>query len=94
MIELTNEISGYILDIINNVIDIKYLIFTGGASTNPILQQMIQDNEGKKQKNISIVQSHKPELAITQGSVLFAYDHNITSTRKAKYTFGIKALIG
>ena len=94
MYELTNKINEYILKIINEVKDIKYLILTGGASINPIIQLMIQENIDINQNHINIVQSHNPELAISQGSVLFAYDHNITSTRKAKYTFGIKALTG
>ena len=29
-------------------------------------------------------------MAISHGAVLYAYDHNIISPRKAKYTFGIK----
>lgn len=37
------------------------------------------------------VKSHNPEVAIAYGSVLFAYDHNIISPRKVKYTFGIKS---
>ena len=88
MNELTDKISGYILEIIENVKKVETIIFTGGASVNPIMRQLIQDKI--KYKNLNIVQSHNPEVAISYGSVLFAYDHNIITPRKAKYSFGIK----
>ena len=87
MEELTNKISGYISQIIEEI-SIETIIFSGGASVNPILRDLIK----KKMEfnNLKIVQSHNPEVAISYGSVLFAYDHNIISPRKAKYSFGIK----
>ena len=85
MDELTNKISEYISQIIEEV-SIETIIFSGGASVNPIIRQLIQD----KNKSIKIVLSHNPEVAISYGSVLFSYDHNVITPRKAKYTFGIK----
>ena len=88
MKELTGKISGYILQIKGNVKNVETLIFTGGASVNPIIQQLIQDKI--KFNNLKIVQSHNPEVAISYGSVLLSYDYNIINPRKAKYSFGIK----
>ena len=90
MFELRNEIKQYIIQILNtnNNNDIKTLIFTGGASVNPIMKQMIEKDEAFS--SLNFVQSHNPEVAISSGSVLFNLDHNIIIQRKAKYTFGIK----
>ena len=90
MFELINEIKQYIIQILNtnNNNDIKTLIFTGGASVNPIMKQMIEEDEAFS--SLNFVQSHNPEVAISYGSVLFYLDHNIIIQRKAKYTFGIK----
>jgi len=85
MDELTNKISEYISQIIEEV-SIETIIFSEGASVNLIIRQLIQD----KNKSIKIVQSHNPEVAISYGSVLFSYDHNVINPRKAKYSFGIK----
>lgn len=87
MQELMTSIIDLIL-IIEKTVDVKSLIFTGGASLSPILVDMIQ-NCGLEIFNY--VKSHNPEVAIAYGAVLFSYDHNIISPRKAKYTFGIKA---
>ena len=81
-------INKYIVPISESVNDIKTLIFTGGASSNPILFKMIQRI---KTLNLNYVQSPNPEVAIAYGSVLYSYDHFIISPRKAKFTFGIKA---
>ena len=83
--ELTNKISKSIKTILE-VVSIETLLFSGGASVNPIIRQLIKD----KIKSINIDQSHNPEVAISYGSVLFSYDHNVISPRKAKYSFGIK----
>ena len=87
MKEIMTKINDLIIKITNEV-DVKSLIFTGGASLSPILVDLIQ-NCGLKIFNY--VKSHNPEVAIAYGSVLFSYDHNIINPRKAKYTFGIKA---
>ena len=97
MDELTDKISKYIFAIIEEV-PIETIIFSGGASVNPILRQLIKDKVSRQlsqdkfmyKKNLKFVQSHNPEVAISYGSVLFSYDHNIISPRKAKYSFGIK----
>ena len=88
MNELTDKISGYIIEIIEAVKNVENIIFSGGASVNPILRELIKDKIGFNNLNISL--SHNPEVAISYGSVLFSYDHNIISPRKAKYSFGIK----
>lgn len=89
--DIMKELITHIIDlilIITEKVDVKSLIFTGGASLSPILVDMIQ-NCGLQIFNY--VKSHNPEVAIAYGSVLFSYDHNIISPRKAKYTFGIKS---
>ena len=87
MAELINKIkSEFIIPIIENNKDIKTLIFSGGASSNPILFDMMK----KESININYVKSPNPEVAIAFGSVLFSYDHFVISPRKSKYTFGIK----
>ena len=89
MSELIDKIiSKYIVPISESVNDIKTLIFTGGASSNPILFKMIKRIKTLK---LNYVQSPNPEVAIAYGSVLYSYDHFIISPRKAKFTFGIKA---
>ena len=93
MLRLFYSISKYIIKIVeylkSNYLYIKYIILTGGGSLNPNLKKMIQENECLK--NITCVQSRYPKLAISHGAVLYAFDHNIISPRKAKYTFGIKS---
>ena len=88
MLEIINKMSEYIYEIMNSIKNVKSLIFTGGASANPIFQQMLQNIE--ELRNINIVSSQNPEFAISNGSVYFSYDHNIISPRKSKYSFGIK----
>ena len=68
---------------------IKTLVFTGGASSSPILYDMLS-----KMKDLGIkhfIKSENPEVAIANGSVYYSYDHYIISPRKAKFTFGIKS---
>ena len=93
MLELINNIvEKYISKIIDSESfqDIKTLVFAGGASANPMLFNFIRNNEKLKSKIIYFLKSHNPEVAIAFGSVLYSYDHNKISPRKAKYTFGIK----
>ena len=70
--------------------DIKTLVFTGGASNSPILFDLLKNSGLKISK---FVKSPNPEIAIAHGSVLYSYDHNIISPRKAKYTFGLKSSV-
>jgi len=91
ILDLMQEIMTNIIDlilIIVKTVDVKSLIFTGGASLSPILVDMIQSCG---LDIFNYVKSHNPEVAIAYGAVLFSYDHNIISPRKAKYTFGIKS---
>ena len=78
----------YLSTIIESRNDIKTLVFTGGASSNPILFEMIKSFKDLNIKNY--VKSPNPEIAIAFGSVQYSFDHYIISPRKAKYTFGIK----
>jgi len=87
MKELTDKISEFIRLIIEEI-SIETIIFSGGASVNPIIRKLLEDK--LEFNNLKFVQSHNPEVAISYGSVLFSYDHNIISPRKAKYSFGIK----
>ena len=87
MSELICKINEYITPILKSINDVKTFIFTGGASSNPILFEMLRKN---KLLNLNYVKSPNPEVAIAYGSVLYSYDHFIISPRKAKFTFGIK----
>ena len=61
-------------------------IFTGGGSLSPIIINKIQKVD---EISLNYIQSPYPEVAISLGSVKIAFDRNIITVRKAKYTFGI-----
>ena len=95
MFELIHKIKNdYLLKIIQaqskskNKEKIKTLVFTGGASSSPILFSMLKNLDDLGIKDF--IKSENPEVAIANGSVLYSYDHFIISPRKAKFTFGIK----
>ena len=95
MFELIHKIKNdYLLKIIQaqtkskKVGKIKTLVFTGGASSSPILFSMLKNLDDLGIKDF--IKSENPEVAIANGSVLYSYDHFIISPRKAKFTFGIK----
>ena len=71
---------------IKNKVEIQSLIFTGGASLNPLMISKIQQ---KTSFDLNVINSHNPESAISMGSVKYVYDRNIISIRKAKFTLGI-----
>jgi hypothetical protein len=71
---------------IKNKVEIQSLIFTGGASLNPLMISKIQQ---KTSFDLNVINSHNPESAISMGSVKYVYDRNIISIRKAKFTFGV-----
>ena len=94
---INDLMSQLIKDIIDNCINqilennnIKTLVFTGGASNNPILFDLLKNSN---LKILNYVKSPNPEIAIAHGSVLYSYDHNVISPRKAKYTFGLKSSV-
>ena len=89
MFELINKIKEYIKPILRSKYakGLKTLIFTGGASSNSILFDMMKNIEPL---NLNYVKSTNPEVAIAFGSVLYSHDHFIISPRKAPFTFGIK----
>lgn len=66
--------------------NVTSFVFTGGASLSPIMVNKIQKVD---EVRLNYVKSHNPEVAISHGSVKFAFDRNIITIRKAKYTFGI-----
>ena len=84
MEELLEGIVNYINEIKNKV-KIKSLIFSGGASLNPIIVSKIQK---KTSFELNYILSHNPETAISMGSVKYICDRNIISIRKAKFTLG------
>ena len=96
MFELIHKIKNdYLLKIIQaqskskNKEKIKTLVFTGGASSSPILFSMLKNLDDLGIKDF--IKAENPEVAIANGSVLYSYDHFIISPRKAKFTFGIKS---
>ena len=91
MYELMNNIISKYINPILESIDVKTLVFTGGASSNPILFNMIKEGINSSDLNLNYVKSPNPEVAIAFGSVLYSYDHFIISPRKAKYNFGINS---
>ena len=97
MFELIEKIKKeYFVKIINSQSQqkdkIKTLLFTGGASSSPILYNMLNDSKDLKKLGINnVIKAENPEVAIAYGSVYYSYDHYIISPRKAKFTFGIKS---
>jgi len=88
MEELASKVKDLIVPILETVEEINYIIFTGGASLNPIFFQIFENFQSFKYKNFS--KAENPEAAIALGSVLFALNTHIINPRKAKYTFGIE----
>ena len=87
MDEILKEVLEYIRKIRNKMKDnVKTFVFSGGASLSPIMVHKIQKIDEIK---LNYVKSHNPEVAISLGSVKFAYDRNIITNRIAKYSFGI-----
>lgn len=86
MVELISRIIELILPITETIKEINTIIFCGGASVNPILYKILNNSYLKK---MNFIKPANPEIAISQGSVLFS---NLKKSiiRKAKYTFGIK----
>ena len=94
MFELIEKIKNeYIVKIIKSQSQqkdkIKTLLFTGDASSSPILYNMLKDLKELGINNV--IRAENPEVAIAFGSVYYSYDHYIISPRKAKFTFGIKS---
>ena len=88
MVELISKVIDIIIQITKSVNNIKTIIFSGGASLNPILYKIFEKSE---LKDINFVMSEHPEIAIACGAVLFSMSkHDLISPRIAKYTFGIK----
>ena len=89
MNDLMEEILKGIVDCIEEIrknVQVKSLIFTGGGSLNPIIISKIQN---KINTDLNFILSHNPETSISMGSVKYAFDRNIISIRKAKFSFGI-----
>ena len=86
MVELINSIIELIIPITESIKEINTIIFCGGASTNPILYKILDNSYLHK---MNLIKAANPEIAISQGSVLFSSLQNDVF-RKAKYTFGIK----
>ena len=86
MVELISSIIELIIPITESIKEINIIIFCGGASVNPMLYKIL-DNSCLRGMNF--IKAANPEIAISQGSVLFSNLPNDVF-RKAKYTFGIK----
>ena len=89
MVELINSIIELIIPITESIKEINTIIFCGGASTNPILYKILDNSYLHK---MNLIKAANPEIAISQGSVLFSSLQNDVF-RKAKYTFGIKVSV-
>ena len=85
MDQILEDVLKYIKEIQQNI-QVKALVFSGGASKSALMVNKIQNLD-----NIFLdyVKSHNPEVAISLGSVHYAFQRNIISIRKAKYTIGI-----
>ena len=88
MQELASKVKDLIVPILETVNEINYIIFTGGASLNPLFFKIFEDFQCFRYKNFS--KAENPEGSIALGSVLFALNTQIINPRKAKYTFGIE----
>lgn len=85
MNEILEEVLNYIKEI-QKKLDVKALIFRGGASKNGAMIEKLQNTNNIY---LSFVKSHNPEVAISLDSVHFSFNRNIISVRKAKYSIGI-----
>lgn len=92
MIDLTkeviiNKVVGYLNKILNNVPDIKSIIYAGSVSSNDFIISMIKE---KLPKNIRHCVSSYPSTAVVTGAVLFGFDPYIIESRKSRYTIGVR----
>lgn len=90
MHELISQVIELILPITETVKDLDTIIFTGGATKNRVILEIF---ENSYLKNFHTIRSSNPEVAIGIGSVLFSLSQNIITSRKAKYSFGIKVSV-
>ena len=87
MNEVLENVLGYIRKIKNSFNNkLKLFIFTGGASLSGAMVNKIQKID---EITLNYVKSPNPESAISIGSVKYAFNRNIISIRKAKYTIGM-----
>ena len=86
MVELISNIIELITPITESIKEINTIIFCGGASVNPMLYKILDNSY---LHGMNFIKAANPEIAISQGSVLFSNLPNDVF-RKAKYTFGIK----
>ena len=86
MVELISRVIELIIPITESIKGINTIIFCGGISVNPILYKIFDNSY---LRGMHFIRAANPEIAISQGSVLFS---NLVNDvlRKAKYTFGIK----
>ena len=92
MIDLTKEIIvdkvvGYLKQILEDVQDVKSIIYAGSVSTNDYIISMIK-KELPDYLNHCV--SSYPSTAVVTGAVLFGFDPYIVESRLSKYTIGIK----
>lgn len=92
MIDLTkevifNKIVGYLNNILNNVLDIKSIIYAGSVSSNYFIISMIKE---KLPKHLKHCVSSYPSTAVVTGAVLFGFDPYIIESRKSRHTIGIE----
>lgn len=90
MCELVSKVIELILPITETVKDLDTIIFTGGATRNPVFLEIF---ENSYLKNFHTIRSPNPEVAIGIGSVLFSLSQNIITSRKANYSFGIRVSV-
>ena len=85
MVELISRVIELIMPITESIKGINTIIFCGGISVNPILYKIFDNSY---LRGMHFIRAANPEIAISQGSVLFS---NLVNDvlRKAKYTFGI-----
>ena len=81
------SISDYVCDMLENphINGTDTIIMIGGFSGTPILQTCMKN----RFPNCRIVIPNDPDLAVLKGGVLFGYNSDLISDRKAKYWYGI-----
>ncbi|KAL4217507.1 Heat shock 70 kDa protein 12A [Mactra antiquata] len=77
--------------ILEETYDLNSILVVGGFSESPIVREAIgKQIEGK---DISLIFPFDPGLTVLRGAVLYGHNPKVIYSRKAKFTYGLKASV-